>query len=318
MNIRTFVTDAVLVVIGLPTVLLLIATVTIAILNRTNGMIVSSGQEREYLLYVPASYDRAEPTPLVISLHAAAAWPAQQMNLSHWNQLADRYGFIVVYPSGTGVGPRIWHVNRGPGLMKDVRFISEMIDTLEAEYNIDGGRIYANGFSLGGGMTFVLSCALSGRIAAVGMVAAAQTLPWSWCTDDRPVPMIAFHGTADLVPYQGGASPDPFNPLMFPAIRTWTASWARRNRCGTTSIESVIAPDVNRLEYSNCAEGASVVLYTVKGAGHQWPGGKPLPTWLLGPTSNSTDATSLMWTFFMNHALRPPNQRMNLAARGGR
>src|SRR5947209_15439212 len=91
------------------------------------------------------------------------------------------------------------------GLMRDVRFISELIDTLRAAYNIDPTRIYANGLSIGGGMAFVLSCTLSDRIAAVGMVAAAQSLPSSWCTDHRPVPMIAFHGTADpIVPYQGG------------------------------------------------------------------------------------------------------------------
>ena len=130
MNIRRTLIGAALIIVGLPVVLILVILMSVSVLNRTNGAIVSSGQKREYLLYVPKSYDRTKPTPLVISLHAAAAWPAQQMNLSHWNRLADEHGFIVVYPSGTGVGPKIWHVNRGAGLMKDVRFISELIDTL--------------------------------------------------------------------------------------------------------------------------------------------------------------------------------------------
>ena len=111
-------------------------------------------------------------------------------------------------------GPRVWHVGAGPGLMRDVRFISELIDTLEAAYNIDPTRIYANGLSNGGGMAFALSCTLSHRIAAVGMVAAAQTLPWSWCTDHRPVPMIAFHGTADpMIPYEGRPVADRPRPV---------------------------------------------------------------------------------------------------------
>src|SRR3989441_9162326 len=110
------------------------------------------------------------------------------MNVSRWNRLGDSQGFIVVYPAGSGV-PKIWHVDRGAGLMRDVRFISALIDTLEAAYNIDPTRIYANGLSIGGGMAFVLSCTLSDRIAAVGMVAAAQSLPSSWCTDHRPVPI---------------------------------------------------------------------------------------------------------------------------------
>jgi polyhydroxybutyrate depolymerase len=178
-----------------------------------------------------------------------------------------------------------------------------LIDTLEAAYNIDPTRIYANGVSNGGGMAFVLSCALSDRIAAVGMVAAAQSLPWNWCTDHRPVPMIAFHGTADpIIPYNGGRSPVPPGEL-FPSVPTWTANWARRNQCGTNPIESVVAADVTRLEYTNCADEAAVVLYTVQGGGHSWPGGKPLPEWIVGPTSRSIDATSRMWAFFREHQL---------------
>jgi len=288
---------------------LLVAALAISILNETNGSIVSSGEERTYLLYVPPGYDRARPTPLVISLHGAAVWPAQQRNMTHWNRLADRDGFIVVYPSGTGVGPRVWRVNRGPGLPKDVRFVSDLIDSLEASYNIDRERIFVNGFSLGGGLSFVLSCALSDRIAAVGTVAAAQTLPASWCASDRSMPMIAFHGTADPVPYNGGRSPDPFNPLTFPAVRTWTASWAQRNRCASSPTESSIAADVTRLEYRGCAHGADVVLYTLEGVGHQWPGGKALPTWLFGRTTGAIDATELMWTFFRDHPKPPPDVR---------
>ena len=194
-------------------------------------------------------------------------------------------------------------MDRGAGLMKDVRFISELIDTLKAAYNIDPARIYANGLSNGGGMAFVLSCTLSDRIAAVGMVAAAQLLPWTWCTDHRPVPMIAFHGTADrLTPYDGGRSPVAPD-YQFPSIPTWTASWARRNRCGTNPVESVVAADVTRIEYTHCAHDAAVVLYTVRVGGHTWPGGTPLPEWFAGPTSNGVDATSQMWAFFREHRL---------------
>ncbi len=186
--------------------------------------------------------------------------------------------------------------------MKDVRFISELIDTLEAAYNIDPTRIYANGLSNGGGMAFVLSCTLSDRIAAVGMVAAAQLLPFSWCTDRRPVPMIAFHGTADrAAPYNGGAS--WVTPRPFPDVRAWTANWAERNRCASQHIDSAVATDVIRREYTSCADGAAVVLYTVLEGGHTWPGGGPLPEWFVGTTSNSIDASSQMWAFFREHQL---------------
>jgi polyhydroxybutyrate depolymerase len=233
-------------------------------------------------------------------------WPAYQMKVSQWNKAADEHGFIVVYPAGTGTGPKAWFMegSRTPSRMPDVRYISELIDTLEAHYNIDSTRIYANGLSNGGGMAFALSCTLSNRIAAIGAVSAAQSLSWSWCTDSTPVPMIAFHGTADpFVPYNG-APPGWLNPTApFPNVRTWAANWAQRNRCGRKPTDSVIAADVTRREYTNCSKNATVVLYTIKGGGHQWPGGKPIPEWIVGHLSNSVDATSQMWAFFHEHPL---------------
>jgi polyhydroxybutyrate depolymerase len=143
---------------------------------------------------------------------------------------------------------------------------------------------------------------LSRRIAAIGAVAAAQSLPWSWCADSIPVPMIAFHGTADpIVPYVGGKvwiAPEPF-----PAVSKWAADWARRNHCRPMAFDSLVTSDVTRSEYTGCAGNATVVLYTVKGGGHQWPGGKPILPWFLGPMSHSIDATSLMWAFFQEHPL---------------
>jgi polyhydroxybutyrate depolymerase len=311
MKIRKLLLGTVLMIVALPVLLVLVVTTTISLLDRTNGSVQSSGQKREYLLYVPQRYDRAKPTPLVISMHGAAGWPALQMNTSGWNRLADEYGFIVVYPSGSD-SPKIWHIAGGAALTKDVRFISELIDALAATYTIDSTRIYADGLSAGGGMAFVLSCALSNRIAAVGLVAAAEQLPSSWCTADRPLPMIEFHGTADpFVPYGGGVSQGAFAPTRFdkdakpfPSILTWTSDWARRNRCAADPVKSVIAADVARLEYTGCAADAAVVLYTVAGGGHTWPGGKPFPRWMMtGPTSSSVDATRRMWEFFREHPL---------------
>lgn len=222
---------------------------------------------------------------VVISMHGAALWPAQQMNLSRWNRLADEYGFIVVYPSGTAV-PKSWGGNA------DVRFISELIDTLEAAYNVDPTRIYK-------------------RIAAVGTVAPALLRPSGWCTDSRPMPLISFHGTADpMAPYDGGtsvASPPRFitgTSIPFASVSTWAAYWARRNHCGPNPIDSVVAADVTRAEYLNCADDAPVVLYTIRGGGHSWPGGKPMPEWMVGPTSRNLDASKQMWAFFREHRLR--------------
>jgi polyhydroxybutyrate depolymerase len=285
-------------------VLAVIEAESFRIANRENGTMTSSGEKREYLLYVPPSYDRNKPTPLVISLHGAALWGAAQKETSQWNRVADREGFIVVYPSGfDGSGPRIWRADGGPRLDRDVRFIAELIDTIAASHNIDRTRVYANGLSNGGGMSFALSCTMSDRIAAVGMVGAAQLLPFKWCADSRPVPMISFHGTADpAAPYNGGFSWAAAE--RFPSIPGWTANWAKRNQCEPIPVDSAVSTHVVRRSYLNCADDAKVILYTINGGGHTWPGGKPLPEWFAGLTTYEIDATQLMWDFFRRHPLK--------------
>jgi polyhydroxybutyrate depolymerase len=296
---------AALALLAAPLALAVVTFVSFHVRNRDNGGFVSSGEERTYRLYVPKSYDPARPTSLVISMHGAGLWGAAQMEMSRWNAVADEQRLIVVYPSAAGGGgPRVWHVGAGETSARDVRFIAKLIDTLEASYNIDPTRIYADGLSNGGGMAFLLSCTLSDRIAAVGLVASAQFLPWNECKDQGPVPMVAFHGTEDrFTPYHGGSS-WVAGDHVFPSIPGFTATWARRNRCAAKPVESAFAADVTRLEYTGCADDAAVVLYTIRGGGHTWPGGGPHPQWYVGKLSTGVDAARQAWAFFQAHPLQ--------------
>ncbi|HUP88418.1 MAG TPA: PHB depolymerase family esterase [Longimicrobiales bacterium] len=302
MSGRRRVVTTVLVLISLPMMAAIIGAVSFYSHAGTTHSFESSGLKREYVLYVPRTYNSSKAAPLVISLHAAGLWHAAQMEMSGWNDLADKRGFIVVYPSAVQTGISVWNVNEDPGPAGDVRFIAELIDSLKLKYNVDSTRIYANGMSNGGGMSFVLSCALSDRIAAVGLVGSAQTLRWDWCRDTKPVPVIAIHGTADpVVPYGGGRS--WISPRNFPGIVGWMKSWAQRNGCDVQAKSSVVTNDVVKHAYPHCRNDAEVVLYEVKGGGHTWPGGEPLPEWFVGKTSTSIDATREMWDFFSAHPL---------------
>jgi polyhydroxybutyrate depolymerase len=298
---------AAITLIALPVTVVPIEAARFHVNNRDNGSFVSSGVRRDYLLHVPPSYERSRPTPLVISLHGAGIWGAVQRDVSRWNEVADREGLIVVYPSARGQVVRVWREGVRPGASPDVTFLSALIDTIAAHYNIDPSRIYANGLSNGGGMSFALACALPDRIAAVGLVASAQFLPLAWCTNGLPVPMINFHGTADPVtPYRGGTS------FVAPAERrvqnqeTFSAHWAQRNGCAAAPIDTAIAADVTRRTYTRCTVDAGVVLYTILGGGHTWPGGGRVPDWFAGTTTQSISATVLMWDFFRQHPLRKP------------
>jgi polyhydroxybutyrate depolymerase len=310
---RTAVLGAVLAVVFVPVAIVPVQAARFYAYNRDNGSFVSSGIERTYLLHVPKTYDASKLTPLVISLHGAGLWGVAQKDMSRWNEVSDAEGFIVAYPSGVGGrGLRVWHVEADNPRGRDNVFISELIDTLRAKYNIDTTRVYANGLSNGGGMAFGLSCALSGRLAAVGLVGSAQTDAWNSCKDTSAVPMINFHGTDDrFAAYTGGTSWVLPDDRAFPSQLVWTARWAKRNGCKAGPTDSVITATVTRRAYSLCAHGADVVLYTIKGGGHTWPGGGPHPAWFVGVKDRSIDASGIMWQFFVEH----PRSRIPLDER---
>ncbi len=280
---------------------------TYYLINTTNGKIKSSGKLRRYLLYIPDSYDPNTPTPLVISIHGFVQWPAHQRTLSGWNKVADKHGFVVVYPQGTGF-PLRWNAQpikvKPEAMEQELQFFSDLIDYLVKEYNIDRSRIYVNGMSNGGGMAHLLACKFSDRITAIGGVAGAYLYPWESCRPARPVPVIAFHGTDDpIVPYYGGRTITPYHNYEFEPIYEWAANWARRNGCADDPESIPPVGEVSGVRYTNCNENAEVVLYTVNGGGHTWPGGDELPKWLTGHTNQDINATEIMWEFFSKFSL---------------
>jgi polyhydroxybutyrate depolymerase len=291
-------------VVGMVALVVLTVAVVYLVSDRTNGkMTVSTGEMRRFLLYVPESYDPATSVPLVISIHGYMDMPSHQESMTGWNELAEENGFIVVYPAGLGF-PKHWRASGGTEAeaMYDVIFINELIDKLESEYNIDPARIYVNGLSNGAGMTFRLGCELPGRIAAVGLVAGAYLLPWSECQNERPVPAVVFHGTADpVVPYTGG--PSHSFDIPFPDIPGWVETLAAHNGCSPEASPLPTSGAVSAARYGDCSGQAEVIFYSIEGGGHTWPGGEPLPEFITGITNMDIDATRVMWDFFQAHPL---------------
>ena len=288
-------------------VLLIISIIALSTQFGTNGRIKSSGQTRKFLVYIPDSYDPEQPTPLVISIHGFVQWPAHQQSMTGWNKLADENGFIVVYPKGTGF-PLRWNTRpseEDPGAIEEeLRFFADLIDHLGSTYNIDPSRVYVNGMSNGGGMSDILACEFSDRIAAIGGVAGAYIYPRGDCHPARPMPVIAFHGGDDrVVPYQGGASSRDEN-FVFPSVEDWAAGWVEINSCGTLPEISVITNEITRTYFTGCKSNAEVILYSVAGAGHTWPGGEKLPVWIAGYTNQDINASALMWEFFRGYSLK--------------
>lgn len=286
-------------------IILSFVLVILSLINQSNGSIESSGQTRRYILYAPDTHNPSFPTPLVISLHGFADWPAHHMLVSGWNEVADENGFLVVYPMGTGF-PLRWLAHTlfadDGSTNPDIIFISDLIQKIKSEFNIDENHVYVNGLSNGAGMTHLLACELSDQIAAAGGVAGAYLFPWQECQPSRPVPAMLFHGTDDkIVPYRGGES-ERFD-YPFPAIPDFAAQWAAKNGCDPVPQELPTAGEISGLRYMNCTNDAEVIFYTVHGGGHSWPGGGELPRWIVGHTSQDMNASEIMWEFYKKYSL---------------
>jgi polyhydroxybutyrate depolymerase len=223
------------------------------------------------------------------------------------NEIADRENFIVVYPQGTG---NFWNDGRERApKVDDVGFIRALMAHLEKMLTIDRRRIYAAGISNGGMMTQRLACELSDKIAAIASVAASMPENYSpQCRPTATISVLLIHGTDDpLVPYRGG----PLSAASNIGGSVWSVAdtikyWVAHDKCNRKpAIDYLPDKDPNessvtrRESYAGCAKATDVVLLTVEGGGHTWPGANPyLPESRTGRTTKDFDGSEAIWSFF--------------------
>ena len=253
---------------------------------------------RSYRLAVPARYRSSVPTPLILLFHGSGSNAVQTSVYTQMPKRASRAGYLVATPDGVDGK---WQVSAPGATTDDLEFVSALIADLSARYCVDRTRIYAAGISLGSEFSAIVGCTPADHIAAVGLVAAEFLL--RPCTG--PVPVIAFHGTADpIVAYRSGATGAALPGIPVIGVEQNLAHWARLDRCPPRPQLRQVASEVVRRSWSGCAGGSAVVLYSVLGGGHTWPGSPiTLSASLFGPTNRQIDATGLMLAFFARHRL---------------
>jgi polyhydroxybutyrate depolymerase len=280
--------------------------------------LVVDGRRRSYLVHVPPQVAGATadaPLPVVLALHGAAMNGWLMRHFTGLDGTADRAGFIAVYPDGTGPGPfLVWNAGHFPGNVwrkrpNDVAFLEAVIDDLATRAPVDPARICACGFSNGGMMCYRLAAERSQRIAAIAPVAG--TIAMRDPAPVRPVPVLHFHGTRDrFVPYtrEAGGLGGRWTERLRDVPGT-IAEWVRLAACTDPAVTDVLADGardglrVTRERHGGCADGAEVVLVTIEGGGHTWPGRRP-PVWFIGRSTRTVSANELMWEFFTRHPLR--------------
>ena len=225
---------------------------------------------RNYLVYIPNSYDSEIDYPLMFLFHGFGGIASEFMNTADMRDLAESKNFIVVYPQGLDLASTGSHWNcSNPSAdnksdVDDIGFIENLIDQLLIDYPvIDNKRIYAAGYSNGGFMSYYLACN-SNKFAAIGSVAGTM-LDDSYqnCNAQFPTAMINIHGTDDFdVPYVGNS--------YYPSIPDVVDWWKNFNNATNEDLLTNQDGTIEQYIYYNDAGDRFVEHIKVIGGGHYW------------------------------------------------
>ncbi len=267
------------------------------------GMLVYDDMEREFDVFLPSIYrDDGDPLPMVMVFHGAGGSATSMAQLTGFNDIAEREGFIVVYPVGPlgywdyGAGTTEWE--NVPDVRDDPGFLAFLLPALQDTLNIDPDRIYATGYSNGARMAFRLGCDLSDRIVAIAAVSATiSDEVTDNCPEDGRVSVLYMHGTGDTVtPWEG-------KPLFIEGRRISTALsapdtvtfWATQNGCDPATVTQIDATRDNLIgitHYTDCDDGREVRFHPVHNGSHSW----------FRLDGAEFDASEVIWEFFSNNA----------------
>ena len=247
---------------------------------------------RNYLVYIPDSYDSEIDYPLMFVFHGFGGIATQFINNADMRDLAESNNFIVVYPQGldlAGTGSH-WNCSNPSADNKsdvdDIGFIENLIDQLIVDYPvIDSKRIYAAGYSNGGFMSYYLACN-SKKFAAIGSVAGTMLDDsYQSCDAQFPTAMINIHGTDDFdVPYDGNS--------YYPSIPDVVDWWKNFNNTPNEDLLTNQDSSIEQYKYYNNAGDIYVEHIKIIGGGHYWDDKL---------NYNGTNTSGLIWGFLSNY-----------------
>ncbi len=233
--------------------------------NNNAQSIVNDGVNREYVLYIPDSYDGTYSVPLMLNFHGFGGSASDYMKEADMRSLAEVDTFILVYPQGSCLdGSSHWNPCPTGGDNKsdadDFGFVESMINKISSKYNLDMGRIYAAGYSNGGMMAYGLANYKSDLIAAVASVSGTMLN----CTGstNHPMPVIHLHGTSDdVVSYNGSTD--------WNSVQSTLDHWINHNNTDLTPTITIYN-NIERYVYDQGDSSVSVEHYKFIGGKHVW------------------------------------------------
>ena len=236
--------------------------------------VVHGNAEREYILYVPSSYNHNTPTPLIINFHgfgdSVNDYAKNIGDFYNFHLLADSSNFLVAYPQAVMREKEGVYWDPGDNGKEDIvendaYFVEQLISNINSDYNVDVVRVYAIGYSNGGMMAYGLACSRGDIIAAIGIMSGIMLQ--GTCETNEYTSVIHFHGADDdVLPIKGNDA--------YQSVSDVIDIWLNHNNI---PISSLVTTELNngnvvRNEYVGGTEKTSVVLYTIKSE-HNKPGG---------------------------------------------
>ena len=260
------------------------------------------GRNRFYKTHLPVGYNSEKKYPVVLVFHGGLGNPDNIEKQTGFSEKADKEGFIVVYPYGTGSFEKnllTWNTWDCCGYadkknINDVDFVIEVLKEIKEKYNVDEKRIYAAGLSNGGMMCYLLACELPDEFAAIAPVAASMFDTIS-CNPKSDVSLIIFNSVDDQhIPYNGGVGEKSLVDIEKLPVETVVDLWVNKYNCFLMNKSEGSA--FHKTSYKNNND-TEIVLYKMLSGGHSWPGGKRIRKFGDEPVKN-VSATDLIWEFF--------------------
>ncbi|AJE33130.1 hypothetical protein B842_06405 [Corynebacterium humireducens NBRC 106098 = DSM 45392] len=224
------------------------------------GTLTVDGRERTYRVSTPEGFHRGRQWPVVYAFHG---WGETAESMEQTTKL-DSARAIVVYPQGVANAwaPAPYAETSGE---EDIGFVRTLVHTIAEDYPVDRSRIFATGFSNGGGFAAYLSCQLPTTFHAVAPVGAAYYEATHAACAEEPVARLDIHGTHDtVVGYHGGTR----HGERYESVPDVLEGVARRNGCERSTMtrngQTVIAQ-----HWQGCA--LPLVHLRVGGGDHTWP-----------------------------------------------
>lgn len=283
-----------------------------------------------YHVWVPSGHTYGGNLPLLMVLHGCSTSAFEMAQVTRFNALADREGFVVVYPD---YNSQCWDWAYSINQTRDTGQPSVLIGILNqvaATYGTNQRRQYVTGFSAGAAMTAILAACNADRFAAAaihsgGMYKGATSLVGAagamlfgslvnpdtsgidaWNCSKKPMtamPMLVLHGSADpKVNPKNGVQVSrqfaQFNDMTDDATDNNTVP-PTPNTVINQTPEVADGYPYTVSTYKDLAGNTRVQHVLVTGLEHYWSGGDRKNS-TVAPETKGPNASEMVWAFFKN------------------